>query len=145
MKKNIALLIIPVILLLAALFVGTASAQAKHLPDTVRVKLPAADLIAFSAKIDSMQTALVQTSNLPSAWLQSFMQRVNATLYLLYKQVNDQMVAEKANPSPAVPVKQVKRPYAYTATGKGWSQHSGFDDKIILLSAMDTIVIKFEY
>lgn len=83
------------ILTIAALFIVFSAAQAQKLPDTIKIKLSARQFQVIAGKIDSLETLLVNTSTLPSNALSAFNHRVNQAFDVLYKQVQEQLVADK--------------------------------------------------
>jgi len=70
-------------------------AQTK-LADTTRIKLTPAQVIAISSKVDSMQMLLTNTSTLPANQIAAFNSRVQLAFIVLWKQVQQQVVADKA-------------------------------------------------
>lgn len=92
MKKDVITILTIIALLIC---VGKASAQA-HLPDTVTIKLSQRDLFAISQRVDSLQNMLAATSVLPANQVNTFNQRLNLALSVMYNQIRAQMVADKA-------------------------------------------------
>lgn len=81
------------LLILALTLVASASfAQQKHLPDTSRVKLTPTQIIAISTRIDSLQSALTNTSTLPGVTISGLNQRLQIALSVMYRQINEQLV-----------------------------------------------------
>lgn len=72
-----------------ALIVSAGYAQSK-LADTSRIKLTAPQIIAISAKVDSMQMLLSNTSTLPGYQIAAFNARVQACFMALWLQVQAQ-------------------------------------------------------
>lgn len=89
-------------LILPALLALSLSASAQKLPDTVKFKLTAPQILAISAKLDSIQLLLTNTSTAPSAQVSAFEARVNAVFSPMWLQVQKQIVVEKH--------KEVKKP-----------------------------------
>lgn len=69
------------------------SAQ-KHLPPTVTIKLSDKQIIAISAKIDSLTMLLNATSTLPSNQVSQFNQRVNIAFAPMWIEVQKGLVAD---------------------------------------------------
>ena len=88
MKKPILTLI------LITLISGYLKAQ-QHLPDTLILKLSKAQVLAISAKVDSMAMLLTNTSTAPSGQVAEFNARTQAVFSPMWFQVNKQLIADK--------------------------------------------------
>lgn len=75
------------------------SAQSKHLAKVNTIKLTDQQVIAISAKIDTLQQLILQT-NQPSVFIQQLNSRVNAAFQPLWNQVQKQMVADSVKVLP---------------------------------------------
>lgn len=68
--------------------------QTKHLPPTVTITLSDKQIIAISAKIDSLTMLLNATSTLPSNQVNQFNQRVNIAFQPMWVEVQKGMIAD---------------------------------------------------
>ena len=80
---------------IALIFIVSVSYGQTHLADTTKIKLSAKDVIAISAKVDSLEMLLTNTSHLPSDAISAFNARVNLAFAILWKQVQAQLVVDK--------------------------------------------------
>lgn len=76
-----------------ALIVSAGFSQQK-LADTTHIKLTPAQVIAISAKVDSMQMLLSNTSTLPGYQISAFNARVQACFMALWLQIQAQVKKE---------------------------------------------------
>lgn len=72
----------------------SAHAQQKKLAKETTFKLTDSQIIAISAKIDSLKTLLMSTSSAPANELTKFLNRVDNSLIPFWKPVIDQMVVD---------------------------------------------------